>query len=239
MLLANGTTKPISEVKVGDKVIATDPRSGRTAAEPVLALIVGKGPHDLVDITIKEHHRSGHLYATAHHPFWNATRGRWTYATDLEVGTRLRLPSGAPAIVSSVARYHRDQHVNNLSVAGLHTYYVVAGTTPVLVNNCGNGVALGQRVSGTREFAEDRGLKHFLDLGPDDWRAPVQRAIADGNVDLAREHEGLHRRLQRDGAERPRPGQWHGPRGNRGRNGLDRKGGVQRSSDLEFGEVLR
>jgi hypothetical protein len=32
--------------------------------------------------------------------------------------------------------YSQQQRVNNLSVSELHTYYVEAGTTPVLVHNC-------------------------------------------------------------------------------------------------------
>jgi RHS repeat-associated protein len=45
-------------------------------------------------------------------------------------------------------------------------------------------VALGYRHGGTKRFAEDRGLTHYMDLGPDEWRGPVFDAIKDGSVKL-------------------------------------------------------
>jgi hypothetical protein len=36
--------------------------------------------------------------------------------------------------------------VYNLTVDGVHTYYVVAGDAPVLVHNCGKSVALYRNV---------------------------------------------------------------------------------------------
>jgi hypothetical protein len=40
VLLADGTTKPIKDIKIGDNVIATDPETGQTQAEPVTAVII-------------------------------------------------------------------------------------------------------------------------------------------------------------------------------------------------------
>jgi hypothetical protein len=50
--MANGTTKPIKDVKVGDKVIATDPQDGERAVRTVLAVHIN---HDtaLTDLTVK------------------------------------------------------------------------------------------------------------------------------------------------------------------------------------------
>ncbi|MEW2446021.1 DUF6531 domain-containing protein [Streptomyces parvulus] len=45
-------------------------------------------------------------------------------------------------------------------------------------------VALGYRWADTAKFAESRGLKHFLQLSPEEWRGPVQNAILDGSVKL-------------------------------------------------------
>ena len=39
--VADGTTEPISKLKPGDKVLATDPATGKTNAEPILAVIEG------------------------------------------------------------------------------------------------------------------------------------------------------------------------------------------------------
>ncbi|TLS45933.1 hypothetical protein FE633_12315 [Streptomyces montanus] len=45
-------------------------------------------------------------------------------------------------------------------------------------------VALGYQWAGTKKFAEDRGLKHFLNLSQEEWRGPVLKAIQDGSVKL-------------------------------------------------------
>ncbi|MDU0305619.1 hypothetical protein, partial [Streptomyces sp. PAL114] len=48
VLMADGTTKPIEEVKAGDKVVATDPETGETRIETVTAEIKGEGLKHLV-----------------------------------------------------------------------------------------------------------------------------------------------------------------------------------------------
>jgi len=82
---------------------------------------------------------SGGLQVTIHttqdHPFWDTTTGQWTQAGHLAAGDQLRSDTGTPVRVVSI--YHRTErrHMLNLTVADLHTYYVLAGTTPVLVHN--------------------------------------------------------------------------------------------------------
>ncbi|MFT2019966.1 hypothetical protein ACMA1D_29640 [Streptomyces sp. 796.1] len=48
---------------------------------------------------------------------------------------RLRTPDGDRAEVSAVRAFQRQQRTHDLTVAGVHTYYVVAGVAPVLVHN--------------------------------------------------------------------------------------------------------
>ncbi|WP_285630346.1 RHS repeat-associated core domain-containing protein [Actinoallomurus iriomotensis] len=148
VLLANGKHKPISKIKLGDKVLATDPTTGKTKPEPVVALIAGHGIKQLTTITIDTDGDKGHqtatVTATDQHPLWataNPARtslGHWTDATDLHVGAHLRTPDGHTVEIIAVRHYSQSQAVNNLTVASLHTYYVEAGTTPVLVHNCSN-----------------------------------------------------------------------------------------------------
>ncbi|MDN3272579.1 RHS repeat-associated core domain-containing protein, partial [Streptomyces sp. MA15] len=52
VLMADGTTKPIEEVKAGDKVVATDPETGETRIETVTAEIKGEGLKHLVKVVI-------------------------------------------------------------------------------------------------------------------------------------------------------------------------------------------
>uniref|UniRef100_A0AAU2UXA4 Polymorphic toxin-type HINT domain-containing protein n=1 Tax=Streptomyces sp. NBC_00003 TaxID=2903608 RepID=A0AAU2UXA4_9ACTN len=77
VLMADGSRKPIEEIKTGDKVMATDPETGETKAEPVVATIIGQGSKDLVKIAVRadgdqsgDQADSGALIATDGHPFW-------------------------------------------------------------------------------------------------------------------------------------------------------------------------
>ncbi|MFJ7899162.1 polymorphic toxin-type HINT domain-containing protein [Streptomyces sp. NPDC096198] len=145
VLMADRRTKPIEDVRVGDRVLATDPGSGRTEAEPVQATITGQGTKQLVDVTVSAPRTGvrGSVTATTAHPFWvGGTTRAWVDAGDLRPGLPLRTASGASARVAAATyRAAADQRVHNLTVAELHTYYVLAGTTPVLVHNnrCPNG----------------------------------------------------------------------------------------------------
>jgi hypothetical protein len=145
VLLASGDEVPISKIHVGDKVLATDPETGKTEARPVTNVIMHAGKHTMVDLTMADGSR---LTATDHHPFWDATAGRFTYAIDLRAGEQVREADGTLLSVNAVHAYDEDVAAYNLTVDGIHTYY--AGTTPVLVHNsCGNpleGTRYSQKV---------------------------------------------------------------------------------------------
>ncbi|MFF1378519.1 polymorphic toxin-type HINT domain-containing protein [Streptomyces sp. NPDC058308] len=139
VLMADGSAVPIERVHEGDQVLATDPGTGTTQGQPVTDLIVGDGEKNLVkvgvDVDGDSGDRTASLTATDLHPFWTGDE-QWTNAADLTPGTTLRTDSGAPARVDSVTSWTAPaQEVHNLTVAGAHTYYVLAGDTPVLVHN--------------------------------------------------------------------------------------------------------
>jgi hypothetical protein len=76
-----------------------------------------------------------HLTTTYHHPFYDETQSAFVEAEDLEAGDVLQTPTGT-AQVTGVRRYHADTTTYGLTIGTLHTYYVLAGTTSVLVQNC-------------------------------------------------------------------------------------------------------
>ncbi|MEU7828647.1 RHS repeat-associated core domain-containing protein [Nonomuraea sp. NPDC049129] len=130
--MADGSAKPIEDVAVGDKVLATDPATGKTSAQPVVATMTSQGAKDLVKVGIA----GGVLVATDNHPFWVPALKTWLPAADLRPGMWLRTSAGTLVQVSAVETEHRDsQRVHNLSVDGPHTYHVVQGGTDVLVHN--------------------------------------------------------------------------------------------------------
>ena len=135
ILLADGTTKKIKDIKVGDVVLATDPETGEQGPHKVTQL----WPHqdDLYTLTVN----GATIVTTEDHPYWDATDGRWERTDQLDVGDLLRTPDGRAARVdgfTTLTRRYADAY--NLTIADLHTYYVLAGTTPVLVHNDGGAV---------------------------------------------------------------------------------------------------
>ncbi|MEV4039125.1 ricin-type beta-trefoil lectin domain protein [Streptomyces umbrinus] len=141
VLLADGTKKPIEELKIGDEVLATDPKTGKTTAKKVTAEIKGEGLKNLVKITLrpdgKKSGKTVSVTATDGHPFWVPELQEWIDATDLQSGQWLRTSSAKRVQVAVVTRWKQQAAVHNLTVADLHTYYVLAGKTPVLVHNSG------------------------------------------------------------------------------------------------------
>ncbi len=132
VLIGNGETKPIRSVRRGEKVLATDPETGRTVRRRVADVIVGLGTKQLVRLNAG----GQRITATAGHPFWVASRRAWVDAEDLQVGDRLRRPNGGTVRVRRVVTLSlADRTVFNLTVAGVHTYYV-GGAVPLLVHNC-------------------------------------------------------------------------------------------------------
>ncbi len=159
VLMADGTTKAIEDIKVGDQVTATDPNTGKTTAQPVTALHLNRDT-DLTDVTVAvpaeadgadaERATEGNggrstrgptttatINTTEHHAFWNATSETWTDAAQLVAGrSTLVTPGGQTLEVSAVRNHAGTQNMHDLTVAAVHTYYVLAGDTPVLVHNC-------------------------------------------------------------------------------------------------------
>lgn len=168
ILMADATTKPISQVQVGDVVLATEPENGHTSPQTVTAVWI----HDdtLVDLELAN---GAAITTTEDHPFWNATDHQWQQAQAITAGDQLLTPTGGHVAVTGLDRARTtNQTAYNLSVSNLHTYYVLAGTTPVLVHNDGGEPGPGQiylwravlqpeldAIQGGRSFANPPGIE--------------------------------------------------------------------------------
>ncbi|MCX4740820.1 polymorphic toxin-type HINT domain-containing protein [Streptomyces antibioticus] len=138
VLMGDGTTTlPIEEITVGDSVLAGDPQTGITGARPVQDTIYTPEDEDFTGVYLAGDAGDGPpaLTATDHHPFWVENRGQWTDARDLNADDTLRAADGTGARIGKVTHWKEPQGAYNLTVNDLHTYYVLAGTTPVLVHN--------------------------------------------------------------------------------------------------------
>jgi hypothetical protein len=122
VLMANGSVRPIEKIKIGDRVLATDPETGRTEAKPVTALISSKGEKPLAAITATtDGGETASLISTDQHPFWVQYGHDRVDAGQLKPGMWLRTSSDAHAQVATITRWTARQQVHNFTVADLHT----------------------------------------------------------------------------------------------------------------------
>ena len=140
VLMADGTSKPIDQVKVGDKVAdnlpGVDPGTG-DQAHTVTDIHVTYTDTDFTNITVHTPTGPATITGTAQHPYWDYSTNAWTDADQLSTGDKVQTTDGDTATVLALTDYTSHTIVTyNLTVDGLHTYYVEAETTPVLVHNC-------------------------------------------------------------------------------------------------------
>ncbi len=128
VLMGDGTRKPIEEIKIGDKVMATDPETGEQAAKAVEHVFI----HDdtVVDLLV-----DGEVITTTEdHPFWSVTDQRFERADELSEGEHVLAADGSVLSVSGLRPgTERNEPAYNLSVEGIHTYHV--GQSEILVHN--------------------------------------------------------------------------------------------------------
>ncbi|MFI7368039.1 polymorphic toxin-type HINT domain-containing protein [Streptomyces sp. NPDC050149] len=135
VLLADGTKKDIEDVELGDKVVATDPETGKTSIREVGGTISTEDDKEFVDLTITTKDGDAALISTTTHPFWVESEDEWIDAGSLEPGMRLRTPDGDTVQLKDARHFQKRQRTHDLTITDIHTYYVLAGATPVLVHN--------------------------------------------------------------------------------------------------------
>jgi hypothetical protein len=142
----------------------------------------------LLDLEIE----GGVLATTEDHPFWNATDREFQRADQLDPGDELLTPSGELVRVIGIRPgSHRVAAAYNLTVDGIHTYYVVAGQRPVLVHNtCGDHIALGL-TENVRSFAESVGARHVMGQAPGEWQQSVMQAAYDSKSSFSVSLDGV------------------------------------------------
>ncbi|MGW7587447.1 polymorphic toxin-type HINT domain-containing protein, partial [Kitasatospora sp. NPDC054769] len=206
VLMADGSTRAIETVQVGDEVLATDPTTGLAGPRRVTDTVYTPDDRDFTDISLGA---GRSLTSTDHHPFWAENRKQWTDAADLRAGDELRDPAGQAQPIESVRHWNTLQGAYNLTVDEIHTYYVLAGDLPVLVHNapyCPKRLALGlteieEDGKLLLNFAKTNKAKSYLTFPKDTpWRDTVREALKpDGDTKIFFNLDGI-------GAEKAR--QW-------------------------------
>ena len=134
--MADGTTKRICEVQVGDQVLSRDPATGKDEAKTVTFTIERHAP-SVVDVTLHDA-RTGKaetLTCTPEHPLFVQGQG-WMEAGSVGIGTSIVSRAG-PALTVTGLTWKRDSaqqlaatggvgsvSVYNLTVDADHTFFV-------------------------------------------------------------------------------------------------------------------
>jgi hypothetical protein len=165
VLMADGSTKDIEDIKLGDEVLATDPATGKSGSRKVSRLIRTEGDKYFNELTIATDDGPQKLTATHEHPFWSPSEKRWVEAGQLQPNATLLTDDGTTVTVTNNRPFTKHARTYNLTVEDLHTYYVLAGSTPVLVHNsdCPTG---GQNSAGStgRTAAGGKNEQQAIDL---------------------------------------------------------------------------
>lgn len=139
--MADGSTKPIEDVEEGDWVLADDPDDGLPPTPREVTAWHLNWTEHLTEVFIDRDGDAmpdGSVEATREHPFWTQNRG-WIDAQDLQSGDLLLDASGHVSRVTATKSINAVEPTFNLSVDGMHTFFVMAGDESVLVHNTNPG----------------------------------------------------------------------------------------------------
>jgi RHS repeat-associated protein len=143
ILMADGTTKDIESIQVGDTVLSQEPVEPGAPSARIVTQVHTNWTQRLIHVfvtasdngsTLDAERDEGEILATGEHPFWTENRG-WVAAKDLSRDDQLRNADGTRPVVVSAISIPTVCTTFNLSVEGPHTFFVLAGKIPVLVHN--------------------------------------------------------------------------------------------------------
>ena len=136
--MADGSTKPIEQVKEGDSVLSRDESSGKTEAKKVKRLFERQA-----DATLLLHFSNGEkIETTKEHPFYVQGKG-FTPAGELGIGTSIVTRAG-PSVTLVSATPGKAQTVYNFEVEEFHSYFVGSSDGGLWVHNKCPDIALGK-----------------------------------------------------------------------------------------------
>jgi RHS repeat-associated protein len=148
VLMADGSTKDIEDLKEGEFVLAADPETGDVQGRQITDTRDHAGKKTLVTLTVDTDGEDGDakpskITSTDEHPYWVPDFGTWFAAGELKPGMWLQTAAGTWVQITAVDVTHRGQRVHNLTVEGQHDFYVQVGGVHVLTHNEDRRVAPG------------------------------------------------------------------------------------------------
>ncbi|MFJ9708719.1 ricin-type beta-trefoil lectin domain protein [Streptomyces sp. NPDC101234] len=188
VLLADGKTKAIKDLKPGDKVKSTDPVLGGLGTQSVTATIQGHGTKHLVRLTLSN---GKSITATDGHPIWLPKLHRWAKAKELRSGDWLQTSAGTYIQITAVRAWTQTATVNNLTVSSTHTYYVLAGATAVLVHNCPAKAESGGADEAGETYYRTMSPEHFSKLKETGDLSATSETFISPTQSFSEDYEGV------------------------------------------------
>ena len=148
----NEITKPIEDIKDGDKVLAFDEKTGENTYKPVLHLFRNKSK-EWTGVTVN----GEEIISTPGHKYYLPNTKAWVSAEELEVGINVLLSNGEYGIIEAIRAIHYDtpQTTYNFEVADVHTYYVGTGV-------CVHNRTCGGKQKRLKEISQDDKISKTL-----------------------------------------------------------------------------
>jgi hypothetical protein len=137
VVLADGSTKSIDQVKVDDVVLTTDTDTGKTEQHRVVGTDVHGDEPQRTELKVTSDGKSGTVEATDWHLFWVEESGGWVAIADVQVGEHLHSPDGHTVVVAAVRHFVQTDAVYDLTVDSVHDFYISTTGSSFLVHNCG------------------------------------------------------------------------------------------------------
>jgi RHS repeat-associated protein len=136
--MADGASKPIESIEIGDRVLSQNTETGELSYQPVSATFIRpiEQIETLYRLTVARGDLKEQFHVTGEHPFWLPTLQKWQVVDGLKVGDVLVNDLGEQIVVSEKVLLTEPQQTYNIEVGGNHTYF--AGELGVLVHNCDN-----------------------------------------------------------------------------------------------------
>ncbi|GLI42076.1 type IV secretion protein Rhs [Glycomyces algeriensis] len=198
VVMADGTVKPIEEVKAGEEVLAQDVTTGEVVTAVVSDTMTT--PEQLRNLVTIEVDTDGdgkgdaQITATAGHAFWeielSGSQESWSHASDLQVGSWLKSIDGTWVEIIKTSHFAVDVDTFNLSVKGLHTYFITANDDSILVHNQATKCTVSDgafnhawddhKAGGTYHQSGDMGNVLADDITESEFRKMIDEAIKNG-----------------------------------------------------------
>ena len=158
VVMADGSTKPIEDVKVGDEVMSRDEndRDGEVKAKKVVQLF-----KHLATKTLALRFAGGeHIETTSGHPFYVEGQG-FVQAGELGIGNSIVTRAGPSVAIESIERNDESASVYNFEVEEFHTYFVGKVNDGLWVHND----SLTDRIATGHAWDKHVKTGEFQDLG--------------------------------------------------------------------------